>query len=347
MREGREPWRREHEMNRLDRREILDIVREARMSGWALPAINVSSVGTAMAAMQGLEDAGSPGFVQVSIGAAATASKTGDPVEGTIVLGRLLCDLRKQYDVPVILHTDHCHHDKVETYLKPLLKRLAHERRIFDSFMYDGSTTDIHTNAATIRELAPLVKKVNGVLEVEAGGAWGGSEDGVGGGAKYSTPEDVAVIQGAMASRGLGPDEYLLAVAFGNAHGTAVVPDLKPALLTEIADETGQCNMFVFHGGSGSPEADVRAAVANGVVKMNVDTDTQYAYTNGVMDYMSLAPVVGGEGIPAWKSHKEGKKWFDPRKWDAAGRASMSARVHEVARLLGSNGRAGEERQSR
>lgn len=335
-------------MDRLDRREILDIVREARMSGWALPAINVSSVGTAMAAMQGLEDAGSPGFVQVSIGAAATASKTGDPVEGAIVLGRLLRDLRRQYDVPVILHTDHCHHDKVETYLKPLLKKLAGlyaagEEKIFDSFMYDGSTTDIHTNAATIRELAPLVEKVDGVLEVEAGGAWGGSEDGVGGGAKYSTPEDVAVIQGAMASRGLGPDEYLLAVAFGNAHGTAVVPDLKPALLTEIADKTGQCNMFVFHGGSGSPDADVRAAVAAGVVKMNVDTDTQYAYTNGVMDYMTLAPVVGASQTPAWKSHKEGKKWFDPRKWDAAGRASMSARVHEVARLLGSNGRAAEE----
>lgn len=146
-----------------------------------------------------------------------------------------------------------------------------------------------------------------------------------------------------MASRGLGPDEYLLAVAFGNAHGTAVVPDLKPALLTEIADKTGQCNMFVFHGGSGSPDADVRAAVANGVVKMNVDTDTQYAYTNGVMDYMMLAPVVGASQTPAWKSHKEGKKWFDPRKWDAAGRVSMSVHVHEVARLLGSNGRAAEE----
>lgn len=145
-----------------------------------------------------------------------------------------------------------------------------------------------------------------------------------------------------MASSGLGPDEYLLAVAFGNAHGTAVVPDLKPALLTEIADKTGQCNMFVFHGGSGSPDADMRTAVANGVVKMNVDTDTQYAYTNGVVDYMLLAQVLGASQTTAWKSHKEGKKGLDPCKWDAGGRVSMSAHVHEVARLLGSNGRAAD-----
>lgn len=361
----------------MDSSDVIRLINEARAEGWAMPAINVSSVGTAMAAMQGLEDAASPGFVQVSIGAAKTASRTEDPVEGAIVLGRLLRDLRRQYDVPVILHTDHCHHDMVEVYLKPLLKRLhelyeAGEEKIFDSFMYDGSTTGIRTNAATIRELAPLVKDVDGVLEVEAGGAWGGSEDGVGGGAKYSTPEDVAIIQTAMSASGLDSGDYLLAVAFGNAHGTAVVPDLKPGLLSEIAAQTGQENLFVFHGGSGSPEDDIRAAVANGVVKMNVDTDTQYAFTNAIMDHMLQAPFVGephvdtdpdapskaadaivdgdyGKAIkilakiapsPAWGSHKEGKKWFDPRRWDAAGREGMAQHVDEVAHLLGSAGRA-------
>lgn len=332
----------------MERADVIKVINGAHAGKWAMPAINVSSLGTAMAAMEGLQEAGSPGFVQVSIGAAKTASYTGDPVEGAIVLGRLLRDLRKQFTVPVILHTDHCHHDMVGHYLEPLLKRLrglydAGEEKIFDSFMYDGSTTDIQTNAATIRELAPLVKAVDGVLEVEAGGAWGGSEDGVGGGAKYSTPADVATIQTAMAASGWKTGDYLLAVAFGNAHGTAVVPDLKPGLLSEIAGATGQENLYVFHGGSGSPACDVKAAVANGVVKMNVDTDTQYAYTKGVYEFLSAAPMVDdGEGgeVTAVLSHKKGKKWFDPRKWDAEGRAGMAQHVREVAVLLGSAGKA-------
>lgn len=314
------------------------LLKDAHDHGYAYPAINVSNLDTGIAAMAGLNRAKSAGFVQISIGAAKQASPTGDPVEGSIVLGRTLRDLRKSQHVPIAIHTDHCHADVVDTWLVPLLKTLktlqdAGEEKIFDSFMFDGSHDEIGDNVATIRRLLPLVKAADGLLEVEAGGKWGGMEDGVADKAVFSTPEDVAMIQREFEAAGLGADDYLLAVAFGNAHGTAVVPDLHPELLRRIAERTGERNLYVFHGGSGSPDDDVRAAVANGVVKMNVDTDTQYAYTAGVDDFF-----VHAHGVQ--RSHSKGKKFFDPRHWNAAGRASMSEKVVKVAELLGSAGRA-------
>ena len=340
----------------MTKEAVKQLLDQAHEGGFAYPAINTSNLDTVIAAMSGLQQANSAGLVQVSIGAAKQASPANDPVEGSIVIGRLMRDIRKHYHVPIVLHTDHCHADYVDTWLKPLLVELkklkdAGEEKIFDSFMFDGSHDEIHDNAATIRELLPLVEAVDGVLEVEAGGKWGGVEDGVADQAVYSTPEDVAVIQQVFADAGLDEDDYLLAVAFGNAHGTAMVPDLKPELLSRIADETGVCNMYVFHGGSGSSDEDIRAAVANGVVKMNVDTDTQYEFTNGIADFLESAPLEPVEDAsgkwshvkaPAYKSHRVGKKYFDPRKWNAAGRASMSAKVAQVAELLGSAGHADE-----
>lgn len=377
---------------------VKQVLTAAKDGKYVLPAINVSNLDTAIAAMNGLEQAGSPGFVQVSIGAAEQASPDGDPVKGSLILGRMIHELRKQYSVPIFIHTDHCHARNVDKWLKPLLMELIRLQettgeRIFDSFMFDGSMVDIHENARVINELVPLIKQIDGFIEVEAGGAWGGSEDGVEDKAKYSTPDDVRVIQQAMHDNGLNADDYLLAVAFGNAHGTAVVPDLKPGLLSEISVNTGESNLFVFHGGSGSPDNDVRAAVRNGVVKMNVDTDTQYAFTAGVTKFFHDAPNVESvpsisdidddetdiqrvieriadndeiiialvkqyainanygaiidllnvvrsvdhsETIKAYDSHKEGKKYFDPRHWNHAGRESMSKHVIQVAELLGS-----------
>ncbi|KAA8821409.1 class II fructose-bisphosphate aldolase [Bifidobacterium vespertilionis] len=314
------------------------LLKDAHENGYAYPAINVSNLDTGIAAMAGLSQAKSAGFIQISVGAAKQASPVNDPVEGSIVLGRTLRDLRKSQHVPIAIHTDHCHADMVDVWLVPLLKELkvlkdAGEEKIFDSFMFDGSHDEIHDNVATIRRLLPLVKAVDGVLEVEAGGKWGGMEDGVADKAVFSTPEDVEEIQRTFEDAGLTADDYLLAVAFGNAHGTAVVPDLHPELLSEIAQKTGERNLYVFHGGSGSPDDDVRAAVANGVVKMNVDTDTQYAYTAGVDQFLTDA-----NGLQ--RSHREGKKFFDPRHWNAAGRKSMTAKVVEVAELLGSAGHA-------
>ena len=314
------------------------LLKDAHENGYAYPAINVSNLDTGIAAMAGLSQAKSAGFIQISVGAAKQASPVNDPVEGSIVLGRTLRDLRKSQHVPIAIHTDHCHADMVDVWLVPLLKELkvlkdAGEEKIFDSFMFDGSHDEIHDNVATIRRLLPLVKAVDGVLEVEAGGKWGGMEDGVADKAVFSTPEDVEEIQRTFEDAGLTADDYLLAVAFGNAHGTAVVPDLHPELLSEIARKTGERNLYVFHGGSGSPDDDVRAAVANGVVKMNVDTDTQYAYTAGVDQFLTDA-----NGLQ--RSHREGKKFFDPRHWNAAGRKSMTAKVVEVAELLGSAGHA-------
>lgn len=339
----------------MDKATVISTLKKARAEHWALPAINVSSTDTAIAAMEGLEEAGSPGFVQVSIGSAKTLSHDGDPVEGAIVLGKTLRELRKQYSVPIFLHTDHCHVGMVDEYLIPLLKRLAvlkeqGEGKIFDSFMFDGSMAEIHENARIISEIVPLVQAVDGVLEVEAGGAWGGSEDGVGGGAKYSTPGDVKVIQDAMLDAGVAADEYLLAVAFGNAHGTAVKPVLRPGLLEEISEQTGVDSLYVFHGGSGSPAADVREAVADGVVKMNVDTDTQYEFTRGVGEFLECAGLGvaddprdrGSLKCEVWKSHADGKRFFDPRRWGAAGRKSMTAKVVSIAKLLGSYGKAVE-----
>lgn len=358
-------------------KKVLD---EAYEGHYALPAINISNLDTAIAAMDGLQKAGSPGFVQITIGSAKQASPDGDPVKGTLILARMLKALRAQYTVPIFIHTDHCHAKYVDVWLRPLLNELiaineSTGERIFDSFMFDGSMAEIHENARVISELVPLVKKLDATIEVEAGGAWGGSEDGVGGGAKYSTPDDVRVIQQAMHEQGLNDDDYLLAVAFGNAHGTAVVPNLKPELLDEISVITGEHNHYVFHGGSGSPDEDVRAAVKNGVVKMNVDTDTQYAYTHAVKKFLDSAPIDEDavnaltekeretiqrkleraaeredfvSALHALKpistvvtSHKHGKKYFDPRDWNKAGREGMVHHVVEVAHLLGSAGKAG------
>lgn len=358
---------------------VRNILTKAHNGKYALPAINISDSNTAIAAMEGLQAAQSPGFVQVTIGSAEAASRHGDPVEGTILLGRMLRDLRKQYNVPIIIHTDHCHISNVDRWLRPLLVELkklkeSGEPKIFDSFMFDGSMTDIHTNAKTIKSLLPLIKDVDGFLEVEAGGAWGGKEDGVGGGAKYSTPEDIRVISNAMKEEGLDESDYLLAVAFGNAHGTHVVPNLKPDLLKGISDETGEQYRYVFHGGSGSPVEDVKEAVKNGVVKMNVDTDTQYAYTNAIQDYELDPKAVDFDNMknvdqgdlarnvieaasrldfakaldllkdagpkPMFTSHKDGKVYFDPRKWEKHGREGMAKHVVGVATLLGSTGKA-------
>lgn len=330
----------------MNRNDVKDILVSARKNGYALPAINVSNLDTAIAAFEGFEGAHSPGIIQISIGSAKGASRNGDPVEGSIVLGRMLNQLKKQYDVPVILHTDHCHYQYVDTWLKPLLTRL-HEimdstgEKIFDSFMFDGSMTDIETNATTIEELAPLVKSVDGFLEVEAGGQWGGSEDGIGGGAKYSTPDDVRRIQNAMTKAGWGDHDYLLAIAFGNSHGTATIANLKPSLLHDISVDTGKDNLYVFHGGSGSSIDDIHAAVSNGVVKMNIDTDTQYYFTQGVVDFFEHAPKAE-DGTPVYRSHRDGKKFFDPRAWNKAGRESMKNHVIEVAEYLHSEGRIHE-----
>lgn len=318
--------------------QVRALLQQAHEGGYAYPAINISNLDTAIAAMQGLEQAQSAGFVQVSIGAASQASPTGDPVEGSIILGRMMRDLRASHHVPLILHTDHCHADDVERWLEPLLRQLAVLRattgeKLFDSFMFDGSHDEIHDNVATIERLLPLVQAVDGVLEVEAGGAWGGVEDGVADLAQFSKPEDVALIQQAFERAGLTEHDYLLAVAFGNAHGTALTPDLHPELLQHITKQTGKANYFVFHGGSGSSDEDIHQAVGYGVVKMNIDTDTQYAFTAGVDQFFEHA---GG----LQRSHKEGKAYFDPRKWNAAARASMVERVAQYAQLLGSAHRA-------
>lgn len=324
--------------NAMTAERVRLLLQQAHEGGYAYPAINISNLDTAIAAMQGLQQAQSAGFVQVSIGAAAQASPTADPVEGSIILGRMMRDLRASFHVPLILHTDHCHADDVDRWLEPLLHRLAYLKsttgeKLFDSFMFDGSHDEIHDNVATIERLLPLVQAVDGVLEVEAGGAWGGVEDGIADQAKFSTPEDVSLIQQAFERAGLDEHHYLLAVAFGNAHGTALTPDLHPELLQHITQETGKANYFVFHGGSGSSDEDIHQAVAFGVVKMNIDTDTQYAFTAGVDEFFERA-----HGLQ--RSHKEGKAYFDPRKWNAAGRQSMSQRVVEYAQLLGSAHRA-------
>jgi fructose-bisphosphate aldolase class II len=318
----------------ISKQEYLNLIRNAHELGYALPAINVSDSNTAIAAFEGLEAAGSPGIIQITIGSAKTFSRTGDPVEGAALFGRFLHELNKQYDVPVALHTDHCHYQYVDTWLRPLLHRLIenNEGQIFNSFMFDGSMTDIKTNAKTINELLPLVNQLDAVFEVEAGGAWGGAEDGVGDTARLSTPADVKVIADVFADHGISPDGFLLAVAFGNAHGTAVKADLKPELLADIANANAQDYRYVFHGGSGSSDADIHEAIRNGVVKMNVDTDLQYDYSQGLAGF-----IEDNESII--HDHKLGKKAFDPRKSSAAARASMITGVDRVCSVLMSKGR--------
>ncbi|HEV2371672.1 MAG TPA: class II fructose-bisphosphate aldolase [Streptosporangiaceae bacterium] len=321
----------------------------AKEQGFAYPAINVTSSQTLNAALRGFADANSDGIIQVSTGGAEYLSGSGvkDMVTGAIALAHFARAVAVKYPVHVALHTDHCPKDKLDGYMRPLVKlsqeRVARgEEPLFQSHMWDGSAVPLPENLSVASELLDECAKAHIVMEAEIG-VVGGEEDGVVGEINeklYTTPEDALATAEAL---GLGErGRYILAATFGNVHGVYKPGHVKlrPSILRDIQEAVGakygkdKPFDLVFHGGSGSALEEIREAISYGVVKMNVDTDTQYAFTRPIAAHM----FSHYDGVLKVDGDVGDKKAYDPRSYGKAGEQSMAARVTQACQDLLSAG---------
>ncbi|RZU20162.1 fructose-bisphosphate aldolase [Kribbella rubisoli] len=322
---------------------------KAKQNRFAYPAINVSSSQTLNAAIRGFAEAGSDGIIQVSTGGAEYLSgpTVKNMVSGAVALAAYAHEVAKNYPVNIALHTDHCPKDKLEGFVRPLLEisaeRVARgENPLFQSHMWDGSAVPLTENLEIAKELLAKTAAAKIVLEIEVG-VVGGEEDGVANEINeklYTTVED-----GLATVEALGTGEngrYLTALTFGNVHGVYKpgAVKLRPEILAEIQEQVGakvgkeRPFDLVFHGGSGSTLEEIRAAVDHGVIKMNVDTDTQYAFTRPVAAHM----FTNYDGVLKVDGEVGNKKAYDPRAWGKAGEVGMANRVGEACESLRSTG---------
>ncbi len=333
--------------------QYADMLDRAKAGGFAYPAINVSSSQTINAVLQGLTEAGSDGILQVTTGGADyfAGHTVKNRATGAPAFARYVTEVAKSYPITVALHTDHCPKDALPSFVLPLLEASEEQVKaggepIFQSHMWDGSAVPLDENIEIAAELLPRMKNINSILEVEIG-VVGGEEDGVkhegSNEALYTTVADVTK---AVETLGLGEKgRYISALTFGNVHGVYKPGNVKlrPELLGEIQE--GIAAAFgtdakpldlVFHGGSGSTEEEIALAVANGVIKMNIDTDTQYAFTRSVAGYM----LSHYEGVLKIDGEVGNKKQYDPRAWGKVAETAMAARVVEATQQLGSHGKS-------
>ena len=328
-----------------------EMISRAKAGGFAYPAINVTSSQTLNAALRGFADAGSDGIVQVSTGGAEYLSgpTVKDMVTGSVAFAAYAHEVAKKYPVNIALHTDHCPKDKLDGFVRPLLaiskERVAKgEEPLFQSHMWDGSAVPLPENLEIAEQLIADCAAAKVVLEIEVG-VVGGEEDGVVGAIDeklYSTVEDGLATAAAL---GLGEKGvYMAALTFGNVHGVYKPGNVKlrPEILKEIQDAVGakygaeKPFNLVFHGGSGSLLSEIRSALDYGVVKMNIDTDTQYAFTRPVADHMFR----NYDGVLKVDGEVGNKKAYDPRTWGKAAEEGMAKRVVQACEDLRSTGTA-------
>src|SRR6478672_776307 len=326
--------------------EMLDT---AKARSFAFPAINVSSSQTLNAALQGFAEAGADGIIQISTGGAEYLSgpTIKDMVTGSVAFAAYAHEVAKKYPVQIALHTDHCPKDKLDGFVRPLLA-ISKERvakggePLFQSHMWDGSAVPLAENLEIAQGLLADCAAAKVILEVEVG-VVGGEEDGVVGAIDeklYSTVEDGLALAAAL---GLGEKGvYMAAFTFGNVHGVYKPGNVKlrPEILKEIQDAVGakygkdKPFDLVFHGGSGSLPQEIADAVDYGVVKMNIDTDTQYAFTRPVAGFM----FKNYDGVLKIDGEVGNKKAYDPRAWGKEAEAGMAARVVTACENLRSAG---------
>jgi len=323
----------------------------AQQGGYAYPGINVTSIVTINAALKGFAEAKSDGIIQFSTGAGEFASGqcVKDAVHGVITLAEAAHRLAEKYDVLIGLHTDHCQPKKVDSFLKPLIeataaRRAAGQGNLFQSHMYDGSELPLDQNIAQSQELLKLCAENEIILEVEAG-VVGGEEDGIDhsdmpADKLYTTPEDMVKVHEAL--NGLG--RFMFAATFGNVHGhyKPGAVKLRPEILKDgqaaVMEKYGADAEFdlVFHGGSGTPTSQLQETLDYGVVKMNIDTDTQYAFTRPIVDWMmkhydEVLMVDGEIGV---------KKSYDPRTYLKLGENGVADRMKRACDDLRSTGKS-------
>jgi len=326
-----------------------EMIDRAKAGGFAYPAINVTSSQTLNAALRGFTDAGSDGIVQVSTGGAEYLSgpTIKDMVAGGVACAAYATEVARNYPVNIALHTDHCPKDKLDKFVRPLLA-ISKERvakggePLYQSHMWDGSAVPLGENLRIAEELLAECAAAKVILEIEVG-VVGGEEDGIVGAIDeklYSTVEDGLATAAAL---GLGEKgRYMAALTFGNVHGVYKPGNVKlrPGILKEIQEAVGakygQEKPFhlVFHGGSGSLLSEIRAALDYGVVKMNVDTDTQYAFTRPTADHM----LRNYDGVLKVDGEVGSKKAYDPRTWGKAAEEGMAKRVVQACEDLRSTG---------
>ena len=333
--------------------QYADMLDKAKKGGFAYPAINASSSSTINGILQGLTEAGSDGIIQVTTGGADyfAGQSVKARASGALAFAAFATEVAKNYPVTVALHTDHCPKNALDDFLLPLISASEAQVKaggnpIFQSHMWDGSAVPLAENLEIAKTILPRMKAINSVLEVEIG-VVGGDEDGVSHDINehlYTTLDDAIATVEAL---GFGEQgRYMAALTFGNVHGVYKPGNvkLKPELLKEIQDglqakyATGAFPLdLVFHGGSGSTDEEIAEAVRNGVVKMNIDTDTQYAFSRSIADtvlrnYDGFLKVDGEVG---------NKKVYDPRAWGKTAESALAKRVVEATHQLGSAGHSG------
>ena len=329
--------------------EYYEMLTKARDKGFAFAAINVTSTSTANAALKAFSDMKSDGIIQVSTGGGKFASgqAVSNMALGAISLAQHVHLMAEQYNIKIALHTDHCHPEYVESFLYPLLeeseKRVARgEKPLFNSHMFDGSVLPLEENIKISKELLTRCAKLGMILEIETG-IVGGEEDGVNNenapaDKLYTTPEEMVTV-----AKELGPiGKYMYAATFGNVHGVykpgnvklrpEILKDGQDAVVKELGEDAR--HFLVFHGGSGSDLSDIHETLGYGVIKMNVDTDTQYAYTRPIVDHMfkNYDQVLKVEGEVGSKS------FYDPRKYLGLAETHMTDRIIQSIKDLKSEG---------
>jgi fructose-bisphosphate aldolase class II len=331
-----------------------EMLSRAKANSYAFPAINCVGSESINAAIKGFADAGSDGIIQFSTGGAEFGSGLGvkDMVTGAVALAEFAHVVAAKYPISVALHTDHCPKDKLDSYVRPLLAISAErvkngQNPLFQSHMWDGSAVPIDENLEIAKELLKLAAEAKIILEIEIG-VVGGEEDGVEAEINdklYTTPEDFEKTIDALGHGEHG--KYLLAATFGNVHGVYKPGNVK--LRPEVLDQgqkvaTAKLGLaegskpfdFVFHGGSGSLKSEIEDSLNYGVVKMNVDTDTQYAFTKPIAGHM----FSNYDGVLKIDGEVGNKKVYDPRSYLKKAEASMSERVVEACNDLHSAGKS-------
>jgi len=338
-------------MSVVDFKKYCEMLDNAKKNKFAYAAINVVSESSANAVLSAFAETKSDGIIQLSTGGGEFASgqNVKNAALGAISVARHVHFIADQYDINVALHTDHCQANKVDSFLKPLLeesrKRVAKgEKPLFSSHMFDGSALPLKENMDIAVELLKECAELGIILEVEAG-VVGGEEDGINNEDApaeklYTTPEDMIYVHERLSS--VKGARFMFAATFGNVHGVYKPGNVKltPKILKDGQDAViakhGESAHFdlVFHGGSGSTLEEIRETLDYGVIKMNVDTDTQYAFTRPIVDHMfknydAVLKVEQEVGV---------KKFYDPRGYLKKAENGMKDRVIEAIKDLRGDG---------
>jgi fructose-bisphosphate aldolase class II len=330
--------------------DLQKLFKIAKEEGFALPAVNVVSTSSVNAVLEAAKKVNSPVIVQFSNGGGAYYAGKGLPSDEAAILGCIsgaqhVHTVAKAYGIPVVLHTDHAARELLP-WIDALLDASelhykVHGVPLFSSHMLDLSEEPIEENIATCKTYLERMSKMGMTLEIELG-VTGGEEDGVDNthidnALLYTQPEEVAYAYEELSKIS---DKFTIAASFGNVHGVykpgnvSLTPKILDNSQTYIEEKYNTAKKpvnFVFHGGSGSELSDIREAIGYGVIKMNIDTDTQWSFWDGVRTYVNKYHdyLQGQIGNPEGED-KPNKKYYDPRKWLRAAEESTVVRLERA-----------------